>query len=154
MNGLRTADCVLRTGVAAILLLGVGCKAPDEGPTPWEIVHGTAALAASKAVHPDSLTQLASYPTRTGTITVADDSGVAGWIRLTAIDTAFFTGTLTDDGSGLLVTLTGLTPGEYTVITSGSFPDTYALLSTAILTSDVTGDAVPEQHRIYWEFHR
>ena len=153
MSGLRTADCVLRVAFAISLFGTAGCKADDD-PTAWEIIRGTAALAASAAVVPDTRVPLASYPSRTGSLTIGEDSSVTGWIRLAVGDTAFVTGTVAAEGGDLLMTLTGLTPGEYTIITDGAFPDTYGLLSTTILNSDVTGTADPELHRIYWQFER
>lgn len=130
-----------------------GCKA-DAPPTPWEIIGGTASLADSKAVTPTSIEQIVDYPTRTGSITVASDSSVTGWIKFSAADSESFTGTVSAVGDSLIMTLTGLTPSEYAVGTSPDFVDTYALLSTAVINSDVTGDGTPEQHRLYWEFHR
>jgi len=69
-------------------------------------------------------------------------------------DTAHLTGTVSSGGAGLVMTLSGITPGEYTVLTRSDFHSIYGLLSTAIINSDVTGDAVPEAHRIYWQFSR
>ena len=134
--------------LGAALLFG-GCKA-DEQPTAWEIIHGTAALTASKALHPDSGTVLGDFPTRTGSLTVADDSTITGWIALAMGDTVHITaGTVTKSG-GLVMTLPGLTPAEYTVLTDGDFPGTYGLLSTATVTG---GDAVA-LHKVYWQFER
>ena len=140
--------------LGGIVLVAIGgCKTEDP-PTPWAIIRGTASLADSKAVTPTTIEQIVDYPTRTGAITVASDSSVTGWIKLTAADSAqTFTGSVVAVGDSLVMTLTGLTPGEYAVRTSPEFGDTYALLSTAIINSDVTGDATPEQHRLYWEFH-
>jgi hypothetical protein len=148
MNVLRAAYCVL----GGTLLLG-SCKT-DDPPTPWEIIHGSAALTGSADVVPDTRAPLATHPTRTGHLVVADDSTLSGVIRLTATDSAVVTGTVVEVGGGWVMTLNGLTPNEYTVITDGSFATTYGLVSTAIINSDVTGDAVPEQHRIYWQFER
>ena len=152
MSGLRTADCVLRVAVAISLFGTAGCKADDE-PTAWEILQGTAILAASKAVNPDTRVMIAEYD-RTGSITINADSTVSGQIALAPGLTANFTGLLTGGGSTWLVQLVGLNPEWYSVLTSGDYPDTYAFLSTAVFNSDVTGDGIPEQHRIYWQFER
>lgn len=131
-----------------VLLLGA-CKSEDP-PSSWEIIHGTASLTASKALHPDSGTVLGDFPTRTGSLTVADDSTVTGWIKLAAGDTVFIaTGTVTNSG-GLVMTLPALTPAEYEVITDGDFPHTYGLLSTA----SVSGGDVVAPHKVYWQFER
>lgn len=134
-------------------LVLAGCETEDP-PTPWEIIKGTAPLTISAAVHPTTRVSLATYPSRTGTLTIADDSTTSGWIRMAAGDTVFLTGAVVKEGSGWIVTFDDLVPAEYNIITSGDYPDTYGLVSTAILTSDVTGDAVAEQHRIYWQFER
>lgn len=132
----------------ALLLLGA-CKADDQ-PTAWEIVHGTSTLTASKALQPDSGTVLGDFPTRTGSLTVADDSTVTGWIKLAAGDTVHITAGTVVQSSGLVMTLPGLTPAEYKVITDGDFPHTYGLLSTASVSG---GDVVP-LHKVYWQFER
>lgn len=136
----------------ALLLFTAGCAA-EEKPSAWEIVQGTGILAASMAVHPDTRAMIAQYD-RTGSITINPDSTISGQIALAPGSTANFTGLLTGSGSEFLVQLVGLNPDSYDVITSGDFPDTYALLSTAVINSDVTGDGIAEQHRIYWEFAR
>ena len=99
MNGLRTADCGLRTLAMLALILVGGCKA-DEEPTAWEIVQGTAILAASKAVNPDTRAMIVDYD-RTGFITVNADSTISGQIALAPGLTANFTGLLTGSGSAL-----------------------------------------------------
>lgn len=140
----------------ALLLVGatlVGCG-KDDPPSQWEIIHGTATLEFSAAVHPDTRAALATYPTRTGSLTIADDSVVSGWVRIAAGDTVDLVGVLTREGGETLITFDSLVPAEYTVITDGDFPDTYGLLSTSIIYSDVTGDAVAENHRTYWQFSR
>lgn len=150
--GLRTADWGLRGALVIALLGSAGCKTEDP-PSAWEIVQGTGILAASKAVHPDTRAMIVEYE-RTGYITVDADSTIVGQIALAPGSTADFTGLLTGSGSNFLVQLTGLNPDSYDVLTSGDFPDTYALLSTAVFNSDVTGDGIAEQHRIYWEFQK
>ena len=143
---------MLRALGLIVLLASAGCKTEDP-PTPWEIIHGTGNLVGSKALHPTTNAQIVDYPTRTGTLTVSGDSTISGAITLSVGNTVPFTGTVTKDGD-YFMTLTGLTPSEYRVLTDPDFPDTYALLSTSIINSDITGDAIPEQHRIYWEFQR
>ena len=139
--------------LSAALVLG-GCE-KDDPPSQWEILRGTASLEVSAAVTPGTPpSQIAIY-TRTGSLTIGEDSSTSGWIRLTAgPDSVHLDGMVTNDGGDLIVTFESLVPGEYTVITRDDYPDTYALLSTAVLTSDITGDAVPEQHRLYWQFSR
>ncbi len=132
-----------------LLLLTAGCAAQDDKPSAWEILRGTAALTASKSLHPSTGAVLGDFPARTGELVVADDSTVTGWIRLAAGDTAFVNGTVLDDG-GLVMTLDSLPPNEYAVITNGDFPDTYGLLSTA----SVSGGDVVALHKVYWEFAR
>lgn len=146
---LRAACWVLRGSLVMTVIGNGGCKSQDDAPTPWEIVHGTAALTASKSLDPVTGAVLGNFATRTGSLSVTDDSTVTGWIKLAAGDTAFVTGTVVNDG-GLVMTLTGLTPVEYEVITDGSFPNTYGLLSTAT----VTGGDVVGAHKVYWEFQR
>ena len=136
------------------MLLVSGCKTEDNSATPWEILHGTSALTASAAVVPDTRALIVSYPARTGRLTVADDSTVSGVIHIGATDSAVVTGTVVEVGSGWVMTLNGLSPSEYTVITDGQFATTYGLISTAIINSDVTLDGNPELHRIYWQFER
>jgi hypothetical protein len=143
---------MLRTLGLVMLLGAVACKTEDPS-TPWEIIHGTGTLVGSKALHPTTNAQIVDYPTRTGTLTVSGDSTISGAITLSVGNTVPFTGTVTNDGE-LIMTLTGFTPTEYRVLTDPDFPETYALLSTSIINSDITGDAIPEQHRIYWEFQR
>ena len=141
-----------RLGLAALLLAGA-CAAQEERPSAWEIVRGTAALAASKSLHPSTGAVLGDFPTRTGQLVVADDSTVTGWIKLAAGDTVFITaGTVVSDG-GLVMTLPEMAPDEpteYAVVTDGDFPDTYGILSTASVTD---GD-VAALHKVYWEFHK
>ncbi|MBW8771866.1 MAG: hypothetical protein JF590_01010 [Gemmatimonadetes bacterium] len=136
---------------ATILL--AGCKSADDPATPWEIIHGTASLTASKAVAPTTHAEIVNYTGRSGKLTVADDSTVTGWRKIGA-DSAAVTGTVTFIGDSAVMTLTGLAPGEYAVITNGDFPTTYGLVSTAILTADITGDPATEQYRVYWQFDR
>ncbi len=138
--------------VLGAMLLVSGCKT-EEKPSAWEIVKGTAILSASMAVNPDTRAMIAQYD-RTGSISINADSTISGQIALAPGLTANFTGLLTGSGSDLMVQLVGLNPDSYTVITSGDYPDTYALLSTAVFNTDVTGDGVPEQYRIYWQFQR
>lgn len=147
--GLRTADWGLRGALVIALLGSAGCKAEDP-PSEWEIIRGTAALAASKSLHPDSGTTMGNFPTRTGSLTVAEDSTVTGWIKMAAGDTVHITAGVVVNESGLVMNLPGLDPSEYEVITSGDYPDTYALLSTAA----VTGGDVPGLHLVYWEFNQ
>jgi hypothetical protein len=135
--------------VLGAALLASGCKT-DDPATPWEIIRGTASLVASKSLHPTTGAVLGDFPTRTGSLTVAADSTVTGWIRLAAGDTVFFTAGVVANDAGLVMTLPGLVPAEYTVITDGDFPDTYGLLSTASVTD---GD-VAALHKVYWEFAR
>jgi hypothetical protein len=149
-NVLRVGYWVL--GAAVVGLVGCGTTTPSA--TPWEIIHGTSTLALSKALTPVTHTEIVNYTGRTGKLTVADDSTITGWRKLNAGDSAAVTGTVTFIGDSVVMTLTGVTPSEYTVLTSPSFPSTYALLSTAILNTDITGDGTPEQYRVYWEFHR
>lgn len=139
--------------LVSTLLVAAGCE-KDEQPSPWEIIHGTAALEMSAALHPTTHAQLATYPSRTGSLVIGDDSTTSGWIRVAAGDTVQLTGKVTKEGSGLIVTFDDLVPAEYEILTDGDFPDTYGLLSTSVLYADVTGDAVAENHRIYWQFSR
>lgn len=136
-----------------LVVLTAGCAAQDDKPSAWEILRGTAALTASKSLNPSTGAVLGDFPARTGELVVADDSTVTGWIRLAAGDTVFFeagtAGNVVNEG-GLVMTLPGLDPAEYTVITDGDFPDTYGLLSTA----SVSGGDVAALHKVYWEFHR
>jgi hypothetical protein len=141
-------------GLVALLALTLGCPAEEDPPSRWEIIQGTAVLTGSAAVVPDTRAPIVSYENRTGELVIGTDSTVTGWIKLSAGDTAHVTGVVVVDGADLVMTLTDLTPTEYTIFTNGSFPTTYGLVSTAILNSDVTGDGNPEQHRIYWEFER
>jgi len=143
-----TSRAAIALVIASALTLA-GCKT-DDPPSAWEIIQGTAALTASKSLQPDSNTVLGDFPSRTGSLTVAEDSTVTGWIRLAAGDTVHITaGTVVNDG-GLVMTLPGLTPAEYKVLTKGDFPDTYGLLSTA----SVTGGDVGALHKVYWQFER
>jgi hypothetical protein len=150
-----TASTYIRRTAAPLLLLAatLGCGKED-APSQWEIIHGTATLTVSAAVHPDTRAALATYSSRTGTLTIAEDSTTSGWIRIAAGDTVFLAGTVVNDGGELIVTFDDLVPAEYTIITNGDFPDTYGLLSTTVLNSNVTGDASPEDHRIYWQFEK
>ena len=139
--------------VFVLLLLTAGCAAQEDKPSAWEIVRGTASLTRSRSIDPTSGAIVGDFPTRTGQLVVADDSTVTGWIKLAAGDTVHITtGTIVDDG-GLVMTLPELSPDEpveYEVITSGDFPDTYGLMSTA----SVTGGDVPGLHKVYWQFER
>jgi hypothetical protein len=153
MNGLRTAGCGLRAFIALALVANAGCGTEPDSATPWEIIHGTASLTSSKAVTPTDHAELVNYSGRSGRLTVADDSTVTGWRKIGA-DSAAVNGTVTFIGDSAVMTLTGLTPGEYAVITRSDFPGTYALLSTAILTANITGDPATEQYRVYWQFER
>jgi hypothetical protein len=142
-----------KRSIALLLLASTltldGCKS-DDPPSAWEIIQGTASLTASKSLHPDSNTVLGDFPSRTGSLVVADDSTVTGWIRMAAGDTIHITdGIVTREGD-LLMTLPGLTPAEYTILTDGDFPGTYGLLST----SAVTGGDVGALHKVYWQFER
>lgn len=138
---------------ALAFLLVLGACAAEDPPSEWEIVQGTAILTASKAVNSVSGATIVDYD-RTGTITIHPDSTISGQIALAPGQTANFTGLLTGSGSSLLVQLTDLNPGSYSVLTSGKYPDTYALVSTAEITSDVTGDGIAEKHRVYWQFQK
>jgi len=144
---------MIRNSIGLLLLastLGLAACQKDDPPSQWEIIQGTAALTASKALQPDSNTVLGDFPSRTGSLTVAEDSTVTGWIRLAEGDTVHITaGTVVNDG-GLLMILPGLTPAEYKVLTKGDFPDTYGLLSTA----SVTGGDAGALHKVYWQFER
>ena len=146
----RSAGCWV-LGAALVL---TGCKTDSKNATPWEVIHGSSVLAASKALDPATHAEIVNYTGRSGELTVADDSTVTGWRKLGPADSVAVTGTVAFIGDSAVMTLTGVTPGEYAVLTSPDFPDTYALLSTAILTADITGDPTPEQYRVYWEFHR
>lgn len=149
MNVLRAACCVLTSG-----LLLAGCKA-DDPATPWEIVHGTATLAASKAVDTATYSQIFAYTGRSGSITVADDSIITGWIKFSPADSQHhFTGTLSLSAGDPLMTFSGIDPWKYRLLTSSAFPDTYGLVSDTVLTADLVGDATPEHYRVYWEFHK
>jgi len=140
--------------VLGVAMITVGCKTDASHTTPWEIIHGTSSLVSSKAVDPTTHAEIVNYTGRSGKLTVADDSTVTGWRKLGPADSVAVTGTVSFIGDSAVMTLTGFTPGEYAVLTSPDFPDTYALLSTAILTADITGDPATEQYRVYWEFHR
>jgi hypothetical protein len=142
-----------RFGAFALMLALAGCKA-DEKPTTWEILEGSAELTMSAALHPTTRASLATYGSRTGGITIHADSTTTGWIRIAAGDTVQLDGVVTKEGNDWFITFDDLVPAEYEVITDGDFPDSFGLISTTILNSDVTGDAVPEQHRIYWQFER
>jgi hypothetical protein len=147
----------IRNSVALLILagtLGLGACQKDDPPSQWEIISGTATLELSAAVDPTTHTQLATYPTRTGSLTIADDSTVSGWVRIAAGDTVDLVGILTHEGGETLITFDSLVPAEYSVITNGDFRDTYALLSTSILYSNVNEDPAPENHRLYWQFSK
>ncbi len=139
---------------SSLLVLALAACKGDDPPSTWEIVHGTANLTVSAAVHPDTRASLASYPTRTGELTINDDSTTSGWIRIAAGDTVQLDGVVTHEGDEWLVTFEDLVPAEYQLLTDGDFPNTYGLLSTAVIYSDVTGDATAENHRIYWQFEK
>ena len=144
------AGCVL----GATMLLA-GCKATDTSATPWEIVHGTSAVSVSKAVDTASYAEIVTLSGRSGSITVADDSTVAGWFKDSASDSLHhFTGTLSFGGGGVTMSLSGYTPWKYRVITSSSFPNTYGLVSDTVLTANLVGDAGLEHYRLYWELQR
>jgi len=142
-----------RFGALLLLLALPACKA-DEKPSTWEIIQGDAELTMSAALHPSTRATLATYASRTGEISIHDDSTTSGWIRIAAGDTVQLDGVVTKEGGDWFVTFDDLLPAEYEVITDGDFPDSFGLISTTVLNSDVTGDAVPEQHRIYWQFER
>lgn len=138
-----------RTAALALLVFLGGC-APEDRPSAWEIVRGTAALTASKSLHPTTGDELGDFPTRTGQLVVAEDSTVTGWIKMASGDTVHIVaGTVAFD-SVLVMVLPELTPVEYEILTNGDFPDTYGLLSTG----SVTGGDVAALHKVYWEFHR
>jgi hypothetical protein len=147
---------MMRRPLALLLLVtaALGACETDDPPSQWEIIQGNAALELSAAVHPDTRASLATYPTRTGSLTIGEDSSTSGWIRIAAGDTVYLDGTVTREDGDLVFTFDDLVPAEYRVITRDDFPDTYALISTAIIYSDVTGSADPENHRIYWQFTR
>jgi hypothetical protein len=148
MNMLRVACCVL--GSALVLS---GCKA-DDPPTTWEIVHGTATLAAAKAIAESSFTEIVALSGRSGSLTVADDTTLSGWYRLSPADSQHhFTGTLTL-GPDPIMALSGVTPWQYHLLTNPDFADTYALVSDTVLTANLVGDATLERYRLYWEFHK
>lgn len=140
--------------VLGAALIATGCKT-DPVPTPYEIVHGTASLAASKAVDDSQFTQLVAYSGRSGSLTVADDSTLSGWFKLSPADSQHhFTGSVTFGPGDPIMALSGVTPWKYRVATSPDFPDTYALISDTVLTADLVGDATLEKYRLYWEFHK
>ena len=149
----RAACCGLRVGLSLLIATVAACKTEDNSATPWEIIQGSATLTASKAVTPATHAELVAYSGRSGKLTVAADSTVIGWRKI-GVDSAAVTGTVTFIGDSAVMTLTGLAPGEYAVITRSDFPNTYALISTAILTADITGDPATEQYRVYWQFER
>lgn len=148
MKRSRAVLCVL--GVA---VMTVGCKA-DDPATPWEIVHGTATVAVSKAVDTASYAQIVTFPGRSGSITVADDSTLTGWYKLFAADSQHhFTGTVSLTPEPV-ISLTGVIPWKYRLLTSPDFADTYGLVSDTVLTDNLVGDATLEHYRLYWEFHK
>ena len=137
----------MRTAIM-LLLLTAGCAAQEDKPSAWEIVRGTAALTLSRSLHPTTGAILADFPTRTGQLVVADDSTVTGWIKMAAGDTVHIVaGTVAFD-SVLVMVLPELSPVEYEILTSGDFPDTYGLRSTAT----VSGGDVSAPHKVYWQF--
>ena len=151
-----SAGCwMLRGSVVFAAMFLVGCKTEDNSATPWEILHGTSSLAASKAVSDTTFLEFVSYSGRSGVLTVGDDSTIHGWIRYTPADSQHqFTGTVRFGTGDPIMALAGVMPWKYRVITSPGFPDTYAVISDTVLTANLVGDAALEKYRLYWEFHR
>ena len=141
--------------VLGVALLAAGCETDANSATPWEIVHGTSSLAASKAVDDTTFSEFVSYSGRSGVLTVVDDSTIRGWIRYSPADSQHhFTGTVSFGTGDPIMALAGVMPWKYRVITSPDFPDTYALISDTVLTANLVGDAALEKYRLYWEFQR
>src|SRR6478736_378185 len=113
-----------RTGALLLLLTLLACKA-DEKPSTWEIIQGDATLTMSAALTPETRVKLATYGSRTGAITIHDDSTTTGWIRIAAGDTVQLTGLVTKEGNDWFITFDDLAPAEYEVITDGDFPDSF-----------------------------
>lgn len=148
---------VRRIGVRGLLWVVVvaGCKATEPSATPWEVVHGTSTVTASRAVDTASYATIAVLSGRSGSITVADDSSLTGWFKFAPGDSEHaFTGAVTFGTGGGTVTLTGVSPWKYRLITLNDFPDTYGLVSDTVLTANLVGDSGLEHYRLYWELHR
>jgi len=141
-------------GASLLLILALSSCKTEDLPTTWEIIHGTAELTISAAVHPDTRAPIVSYETRTGELTIKDDSTTEGWIKLAAGDTVDLVGQVTRDEGTWYVTFDDLLPAEYKIITNGEFAGVYGLVSTSVLTSNIVGDATPENYRVYWQFER
>ena len=146
----RGAGCWVLGAALAV----AGCKATDTSATSWEIVHGTSTVVAAKAVDTATYAQIVAFTGAGGTITVADDSSLAGSFKLAAADSQdHFTGSVSF-GDSALMALSGITPWKYRLITSSAYPDTYGLVSDTVLTKDLVGDSGLEHYRLYWELHR
>jgi hypothetical protein len=144
---------VLGSGFLLATVL-VGCKAETDEPTPWEIIEGTATLTSSRAIDSATGGSLVLYGGRTGQLTIGADSSVDGWLKFTGNpDTMYVTGEVTED-NGLVLSWTGATPTVYRVVTDGSFPTTYALISFDVFHGNIDGDPADEIYLVYWEFDR
>jgi hypothetical protein len=143
----------VRSGLLLAAVL-VGCKAEPDQPSPWEIIEGTATLTASRAIDSATGNSLVNYTaSRTGQLTIGADSGVTGWLKFVGQDTMYVTGEVSED-NGLVLTWTGATPTVYRIVTNGSFPTTYALISLDVFHGDIDGDPADEIYLVYWEFDR
>lgn len=146
---------VLSAGCWVLVALTAGCKGTEPSATPWEILHGTSTVAVSKAVDTATYAEIVTLTGRSGSITVADDSTLSGWFKLSPADSQHhFTGSVSFGGGGATMSLTGFSPWKYRVITSSGFPDTYGLVSDTVLTANLVGDGALEHYRLYWELHR
>jgi hypothetical protein len=134
-------------------VLLVGCKAETDQPSPWEIIEGTATLTSSRSIDSATGNSLVSHGGRTGRLTIGADSSVVGWLKFTGQDTMHVTGEVSED-DGLILSWTGATPTVYRIVTNGSFPTTYALISFDVFHGDIVGDSAEEIYMIYWEFDR
>lgn len=142
-------------GCWVMVALVAGCKTTEPSATPWEVLHGTSVVTDSKAVDTATYAEIVTLTGRSGSITVADDSTLTGWFEDSAGDSQHhFTGSVSFGADGVTMSLTGFSPWKYRVITSGSFPDTYGLVSDTVLATDLVGDAGLERYRLYWELHR
>lgn len=156
MPMLSLSRAVARSAACCTLVLAViGCGTTEPSATPWEILHGTSTVAASKAVDTTTYAQIVALSGMSGSITVADDSTLTGWFKLFPADSQHhFTGSVSFGSGGTTMSLTGFSPWKYRVITGSSFPDIYGLVSDTTLTADLVGDAGLEHYRQYWELHR
>jgi hypothetical protein len=148
----RSGFWVLGSGLLLAAVL-VGCKAEPDQPSAWEIIEGTATLTASRSIDSATGNSLVNHTGRTGRLTIGADSSVTGWLKFAGQDTMHVTGDVSED-DGLILTWTGATPTVYRIVTNGSFPTTYALISLDVFHGDIVGDGADEIYLVYWEFDR